>query len=81
MTDKHYIEFPILLSEEQVRDLVALDAMPVNTAPQAQLQTLADLNSQIVSQLATYCVQYRTDNLVPLSITVTALLPLTRGLR
>jgi len=81
MTDKHYISIPILLSVEQVKDLVALDTLPITSAPAAPLQTLGDLNSQIVSQLATYCVQHRTENLVPLSIKVTALLPLTRGLR
>ncbi|VAW58490.1 hypothetical protein MNBD_GAMMA11-706 [hydrothermal vent metagenome] len=81
MTKKHYIEIPILLSEEQVSDLVALDTLPITSAPAAPLQTLGDLNSQIISQLATYSVQHRTDNILPLSITVTALLPLTRGLR
>jgi len=81
MTDKHYISIPILLSEEQVSDLVAIDTLPITSAPAAPLQTLGDLNAQIVSQLATYCVQHRTENLVPLSIKVSALLPLTRGLR
>ncbi len=81
MTEKHYIELPILLSVEQVRDMFDLDARPFNTDPNSPLQTLADLNSQIITQLSTYCIHRETKNMLPLSITVTALLPLTRGLR
>jgi len=78
MTDKDCIELPILLSEKQVCDLFDLEAKPFNTDPNSPLRTLADLNSQIITQLSNYCVLLETKNMLPLSIKVTALIPLTR---
>ncbi|VAW65337.1 hypothetical protein MNBD_GAMMA11-345 [hydrothermal vent metagenome] len=77
MTGQYYIEDSILLSQEQVDDLIELDSGRITTASQGPLQTLFDLNDKIVSQLANHCARNKVDTALPLCITVTALSPLT----
>jgi hypothetical protein len=77
MTANHYTSIPILLSKQEVADLIELDTAHINEANPVPLQTLADLNTQIITQLADYCAQHHTINHVPLSISVTPMLPLT----
>lgn len=77
MPAKHYTSIPILLSKHEVADLIELDTAHINEANPAPLQTLADLNTQIITQLADYCAQHHIINHLPLSITITPLLALT----
>jgi hypothetical protein len=77
MTANHYTSAPILLSKHEVGNLIELDTTHISNATPNSLQTLADLNTQIITQLADYCAQHHTINHVPLSITVTPMLPLT----
>lgn len=79
MTVTHYIGIPIALTKEDVSDLIALDAQHTDTISWKPLQTLSDLNSQIISQLANFCAQHQTVDHLPISITATPMLPLTHG--
>jgi len=77
MTSSHYTGIPILLSKNEVGDLIELDTTHLSSAHPNSLQTLADLNAQIITQLADYCAQHHHVNHLPLCITVTPMLPLT----
>ena len=80
MTRQYYISIPIVLSKEEVGDLIELDANNTDLAVLHPLTTLVHLNAQIVTQLAEYCAQHHTADHLPISIHVTPLLPLIRGI-
>ena len=80
MSNTYYTSIPIILSKKEVEDLIELDTDHITKANPASLQTLANLNTQIITQLADFCVHHKTDEPLPLSIIITPMLPLMRGI-
>jgi len=81
MSNIHYTSIPIILSKNEVGDLIELDTNHITNARPKTLQTLTDLNAQIITQLVDYCTQHHSVTHLPLSITVTPMLPLSQGVR
>ncbi|VAW73422.1 hypothetical protein MNBD_GAMMA10-98 [hydrothermal vent metagenome] len=81
MTNTHYIGIPIILTKDEVRNLIDLDVRPLSKADESSLETLEYLNSQIVAQLADYCVHHQSTEHLPLSITVAPQRPLIKAVQ
>ncbi|HED33456.1 MAG TPA: hypothetical protein ENJ08_04450 [Gammaproteobacteria bacterium] len=76
MTNEQCIKLPIFLADEQVSDLMVVDELSMLSSSKCQLQTLSNLNTQIISQLVALSEEHAQGELLPLCITVSALVPL-----
>ncbi len=76
MTNEQCIKLPIFLTDEQVSDLMVVEELSMLSSSKSQLQTLNNLNSQIISQLVTLSEEHAPGELLPLCISVSVLVPL-----
>ncbi|HED33420.1 MAG TPA: hypothetical protein ENJ08_04270 [Gammaproteobacteria bacterium] len=67
MTNEQCIKLPIFLMDDQVSDLMVVEELSMLSASKHPLETLNNLNSQIISQLIALSDEHAAGELLPLA--------------